>query len=146
MSVDGTEVDAQQPVVGADAKRVEISYTALNLSVPEAMHFRYRLDGFDNDWHHAGVQRQATYTGLGAGDYRFRVVALNHDGVASLDEATLSFSVAQVFYLNPLFFAGLRGVADRTAVVSLPRKLASLGATTTCPPGRASCRARKNCS
>lgn len=103
VSVDGTEVDAQQPVVGADAKRVEISYTALNLSVPEAMHFRYRLDGFDNDWHHAGVQRQATYTGLGAGDYRFRVVALNHDGVASLDEATLSFSVAQVFYLNPLF-------------------------------------------
>lgn len=103
LSVDGTEVVVQRPVVEADAKRVEIDYTALSLSAPEAMHFRYRLDGFDKGWHHAGAERQATYTGLGAGDYQFRVVALNSDGVASADEATLSFSVAQVFYLKPLF-------------------------------------------
>ncbi|MCP1364193.1 histidine kinase, partial [Halomonas sp. BBD48] len=84
-------------------------YTALSLSAPEAMHFRYRLDGFDRGWHHAGPQRQAIYTGLAPGDYRFRVVALNQDGIASQDEATLNFSVPQVFYLKPPFLlaAGL---------------------------------------
>ncbi len=106
VSIDGSETSSPAPMLSADAKRIAIGYTALSLSAPEAMHFRYRLDGFDKDWHHVGVQRQAIYTGLGAGDYRFRVVALNRDGLSSPEEATLSFSVAQVFYLRPVFVLG----------------------------------------
>ncbi|PAU75044.1 ATP-binding protein [Halomonas salipaludis] len=103
LSVDGVEFPATSSMVLAGLKRIEIGYTSLSLSSPEAVHFRYRLDGFDRDWHHAGSQRHAIYTGLPPGDYRFRVLALNQAGVTSQDEATLSFSVPQVFYLQPTF-------------------------------------------
>ncbi len=106
VTVDGREISSPKPRLNADAKRISITYAALSLSGPEAMHFRYRLEGFDDDWHHAGAQRQAIFTGLGAGNYRFSVVALNRDGMSSTEAATLSFSVAPVFYLRPPFLLG----------------------------------------
>ena len=43
--------------------------------------FRYRMVGFDDDWVDALGDRQATYTNLDAGDYRFEVMGSNNDGV-----------------------------------------------------------------
>ena len=94
--------DAPLPLA-ADTKRLLIDYTALSLSAPESLSFRYRLDGYDTAWQDAGRQRQAVYTGLGAGTYRFRVIAINGDGVASEQEATAAFSIPPVFYRRALF-------------------------------------------
>ncbi|MGQ7958255.1 triple tyrosine motif-containing protein [Pseudomonas sp. SP16.1] len=99
-----------RPELPATSQRLVIGYGALSLSAPEGLHFLYRLDGFDHTWHSAGRQREATYTGLPAGDYRFRVRALNQSGVASDQDAELSFSIAPVFYHQPLFLLSL-GVA-----------------------------------
>lgn len=101
---DGARISLQTPpTLPADSKRLVIHYGAQSLSAPEGLHFLYRLDGFDNEWHAAGRQREATYAGLHAGDYRFRVRALNQNGVASEQDAELSFSIDQVFYRHPLF-------------------------------------------
>lgn len=108
-SIEGVSVDgAALPVsvaaaLGAGARRMTIDYTAPSLTAPERVGFRYRLDGFDARWIDAGRARQATYTGLGPGDYTFRVVALNKDGVAGQREATFAFSIARAFYRHPLF-------------------------------------------
>ena len=51
---------------------------------PENIHFRYRLEGFDDDWVEADTQRGqrgATYPQLRAGKYRFRVAACDSDGI-----------------------------------------------------------------
>ena len=93
--------------LGSSVQRVGIDYTALSLAAPERLSFRYRLDGYDRDWLDAGRARQATYTGLAPGRYRFRVMAFNRDGVPSVREASLSFEVARVFYRHPLFLAAL---------------------------------------
>ena len=42
-------------------------YTGLSLLAPERSRFRYRLDGFDDDWMDAGTQREASYTHLPPG-------------------------------------------------------------------------------
>ena len=91
----------------ANSRRLTVGYGALSLSAPEGVHFLYRLDGFDHDWQAAGRQREATYTGLPAGDYRLRVRALNQHGVPSTEDAELSFSIAPVFYRHPLFLLAL---------------------------------------
>ncbi len=62
---------------------VEIDYTALSLAVPERVRFRYRLDGTGDDWQDAGTRRQAFFTNLSPGKYRFRVLASDQDGVWS---------------------------------------------------------------
>jgi hypothetical protein len=43
---------------------VRIDYTALSLSIPERVHFRYQLEGFDNVWQNAGTRRTPFYTKL----------------------------------------------------------------------------------
>lgn len=104
VSADGIRLPASTSAqLASDTRRVVMEYTASSLSSPESLHFRYRLDGYDNDWQDAGRQREAVYTGLGAGDYRFRVVAYTGNGVPSEREAVYAFNIAPVFYRRPLF-------------------------------------------
>jgi signal transduction histidine kinase/ligand-binding sensor domain-containing protein len=106
VSVDGTRLAATSPAaLESHTQRIVVDYTALSLSAPEHLNFRYRLDGYDSAWHDAGRQREAVYTGLGAGDYRFRVIAHNKDGLPSAQEAVFSFNIPPVFYRRPLFLA-----------------------------------------
>ncbi|MGG2396849.1 two-component regulator propeller domain-containing protein [Pseudomonas sp. SH1-B] len=104
LMVDGEAMPlSAPPQLAADSHRLVIGYSALSLSAPEGLHFLYRLDGFDEAWHPAGTQREAIYTGLAPGDYRFRVQAVNQSGVPSQHEAQLAFSIAPEFYRRPLF-------------------------------------------
>jgi signal transduction histidine kinase len=78
--------------------RLQINFTALSLSIPERVRFRYKLEGVDEDWQDPGAERRTTYTSLGPGNYRFRVIASNNDGVWNEEGATLDFSIAPMFY------------------------------------------------
>ena len=94
---------------------VEIDYTALSLVVPEKVLFRYKLEGFDKDWHEAGNRRQAFYSNLPPRKYRFRVTACNNSGVWNEAGAFLDFSVAPAYYqtnwFRALCVAGLLALA-----------------------------------
>lgn len=83
--------------------QLRIDYTAASLSVPERVRFRYRLDGADGEWHDAGNRREAYYTNLGPGDYRFHVIAANDDGVWNEQGATLAFSIRPTFVQGRAF-------------------------------------------
>jgi len=89
----------------AGISKAEIEYTALSLSMPDRLRFRYKLDGVDDDWVDAGNRRQAFYTRLTPGQYRFRVLAANNDGVWNNQGATLTFSVPPTFLQSRLFQA-----------------------------------------
>jgi signal transduction histidine kinase len=86
------------------ASDIEIDYTALSLSIPERVFFKYKLEGADANWHEAGTRRQAFYDHLHPRSYRFRVIARNSDGVWNEAGASWSFSVAPAFY-QTIWFA-----------------------------------------
>jgi len=86
------------------ARNVQISYTALSLSIPERVHFRYQL-GANEPWQDAGSRRTAYFTDLGPGDYAFRVIAANNDGVWNNVGATLEFAIPPAFYQTKWFYA-----------------------------------------
>jgi signal transduction histidine kinase len=90
--------------------KLEIDYTATSLQAPERVRFRYRLDGVDKDWVDPGGRRQAFYTNLGPGNYRFRVIAANNDGVWNTRGATLAFRIQPTFW-QTWVFKGLVGLA-----------------------------------
>jgi signal transduction histidine kinase/ligand-binding sensor domain-containing protein len=84
---------------------LRINYTALSLSVPERVRFKYQLEGFDNNWRDAGTRREAFFTNLGPGAYRFRVIASNNDGVWNEEGAALEFTILPMFYQTNWFLA-----------------------------------------
>ena len=53
---------------------LEFHYTAIALTSPERLRFRYKLEGFDKDWVRAGSRRVAYYTNIPPGRYRFCVM------------------------------------------------------------------------
>ncbi len=74
------------------------------------MRFRYRLGEVDKDWQAAGTRREAFYTRLGPGQYHFRVIACNNDGVWNEEGARLAFVILPAWY-RTIWFRGLYGLA-----------------------------------
>ena len=84
-------------------RNLQIAYTALSLSIPERVRFRYKLDGYDTAWQDAGTRRTAFYNDPGPGTYTFRVVAANNDGVWNEVGAALPVVIAPRYYQTPWF-------------------------------------------
>jgi signal transduction histidine kinase/ligand-binding sensor domain-containing protein len=84
-------------------RELEIDYTGLSFGVPQKMRFRYRLQGRDIDWQEPGTRRQAFYSDLRPGHYRFHVTACNNDGVWNEQGATLDFVVLPAWYQTTRF-------------------------------------------
>ncbi len=91
--------------VPPNPRDLQIDYTSPTFSIPQRVNFRYRLDGYDRDWHEAGARRQAFYTDLPPGKYSFRVIASNSDGVWNESAAKLDFSIAPAYYQTNWFRA-----------------------------------------
>jgi len=84
---------------------LQIDYTSPTFLIPQRVKFRYRLEGFERDWHEAGTRRQAFYMDLPPGKYSFRVIAANSDGVWDDTPAKLAFSVTPAYYQTNTFRA-----------------------------------------
>jgi ligand-binding sensor domain-containing protein/signal transduction histidine kinase len=89
----------------AGTRRLRLDYTALNLSSADRLRFRYRLEGFDDDWREAGTRRQAFYTNLPPRAYRFRVQVADPEGAWSTATAEWPLTIAPMFYQRPAFYA-----------------------------------------
>ena len=91
---DGGPIGLGTPVhIPGGHRRITFGFAGLSLSVPDRVRFRYLLEGFDHGWSEPVATREAVYTNLGPGWYRFRVVASNPDGVWSSNEAAIGFDV-----------------------------------------------------
>ncbi|UPG96498.1 sensor histidine kinase [Luteibacter aegosomatissinici] len=77
---------------------LQVDYTAVSLTSPSRVRFRYRLEGEDLGWVDAGTRRQAYYTNLSPGTYRFDVIAANDDGVWNERGARLTIDIPPRFY------------------------------------------------
>jgi signal transduction histidine kinase/ligand-binding sensor domain-containing protein len=85
------------------SSNVAFEYTALSLLTPMRITFRYKLEGFDNDWIDAGARREAFYTNLGPGNYRFRVIARKSDNSDWDQGEPVAFTIEPHFYQTSWF-------------------------------------------
>ena len=82
----------------AQTHDVEVDYTAMSFVAPEKVHFRYKLEAFDREWHDVENRRQAFYMGIPPGHYLFRVIACNNSGVWNGEGATVRFVILPAWY------------------------------------------------
>jgi PAS domain S-box-containing protein len=82
----------------AHTSSVQISYTGVSLTDPEAIRFRYKLHETDKDWHEAAAAVPVTYRNLPPGSYHFSVEASDTNGVWSGAPANMAFTILPAFY------------------------------------------------
>lgn len=101
---DGEEI-ARGPRVDIPprTRRLLFEFTAFALTAPERTRFRYRLDGYDEDWIEGGALRQASYTALAPGPYEFSVSVRNEDGVWSTKPTSIRVEVLPAWWQTPWF-------------------------------------------
>lgn len=104
------DVSAGKSVIAPGAKvpvgkgSLELHFTALSFAAPEKVKFKYKLEGFDQDWVEAETRRVAYYTNLSPGRYRFVVIASNNDGVWNEAGASFAFQLRPHFYQTWWFY------------------------------------------
>ena len=108
ITADGRLIGLGQEIhVPGGSRKITFGYTGLSLSVPDRVRFRYRLDDFDRGWSEPVSTREAMYTNLPPGAYRFRLLASNPDGVWNNSEAVAAFDVDPLFWQTWWFRASL---------------------------------------
>lgn len=88
-----------------DSAFLEIRYTALSYPQPDKNQFRYKMEGLTEDWFNAGVRRSAVFSKIPPGEYVFRVIASNNDGVWNTAGDSLHIIVTPPFWMTWWFRA-----------------------------------------
>jgi hypothetical protein len=94
----------------ASTSSVEIDFAVLSFAAPKQVSVRYRLEGFDQAWIDPGARRQAFYTNLKPGRYRFQVIAANNEGVWNRAGASVDFEIPPTFLQSRGFLALCTGL------------------------------------
>jgi ligand-binding sensor domain-containing protein/signal transduction histidine kinase len=127
VAADGATIGQQGSAhIPSGSKRVTLDFNGLSLSIPERVRYRYMLEPFDHDWSAPDTAREAVYTNLSPGSYRFRVVASNPDGVWSSREADLAFVVDPRFWQTTWFRLAILLAVVLTALAAYRLRLRQL--------------------
>jgi PAS domain S-box-containing protein len=87
----------------AHTSSVQVSYSAVSLSDPEAVRFRYKLQETDKGWHEAAEATHVAYRNLPPGSYHFSVEASDTYGDWFGAPANLAFTIQPTFYQTVWF-------------------------------------------
>ncbi|MCB1042846.1 MAG: hypothetical protein KDC35_07895 [Acidobacteria bacterium] len=101
MKVHGNPVPFEQAMANGsslefryDLNFITFEFAALDFTYPKNNEFSYQLEGVDGDWVKAGTRNFASYTQLPHGNYTFKVIGSNNDGVWNLEEKAVHFRIA----------------------------------------------------
>lgn len=77
----------------ANKNQLEIKFVSLGFRPGDVHRYQFMLEGADRDWSAATNQRIVNYANLKPGSYRFRVRAVNADGLMSTEPASIAFTI-----------------------------------------------------
>ena len=107
-------VDTEAIVLRHDQDAPSFQFAALHYKRPEANRIRYRLEPEQTEWIDAEGRNEASYTNLAPGEYTFRVIAANSDGVWNADGASVTLTILSPWYARwwaLLLYVALFGAA-----------------------------------
>ena len=112
ISADGSPVASGsvevQVRIPSGRQRVTFDFAGLNLSHSRSRSLStIRLDGFDRGWSEPVATREAVYTNLRPGPYRFHVMASNPTACGMATEAAIAFEIEPAFWQTWWFRLGV---------------------------------------
>ena len=82
---------------------IEIEYGAVNYKDPFRMFYRYKLNGFEENWNTGFDKREAVYTNLSSGSYSFQVMSKSTASDWGENASFINIEIAKPFWLNGWF-------------------------------------------
>lgn len=76
-----------------DENNLSFSFNGVNLRNPEAIKYRWKLEGASKEWSPEAAQREAVFSNLSPGSYTFKVMASNEYNLRSAKPASYSFEI-----------------------------------------------------
>lgn len=98
--------ETKEIVLSYDQTVFTFEFAALNFASPGKNSYAYKLEGFDRDWNYIGNTRRATYTNLDPGEYVFKVIASNNDGLWNESGTEIKLIITPPFW-ETWWFRGL---------------------------------------
>ncbi len=129
--------DKEVPVdsILAVSPRIELSYkdkffkiefAALEFTNPHKNRYKYKLEGFDTKWIDAGYSHSASYTNLDGGEYTFRVIASNNDGIWNEEGLAIPVYIKPPFWETIWFIGTVTLLLILTVAVGVNLRLRSI--------------------
>ncbi len=81
-------------------KHLTFRFEALSYTVPERIRYKFMLDGLDNNWSPATQKTEVIYPNVPSGQYTFKVLACNNDGIWNKEPAEFSFEIIAPFWMR----------------------------------------------
>ncbi|MBL7718027.1 MAG: histidine kinase [Flavipsychrobacter sp.] len=87
---------------GHDENQLSFQYEGINYSNIERLHYRYRLEGYQNEWIYTDDET-VTFSRLPAGTFHFRIQASLDMDFEEANEAVYTFRIRAPFWKAPWF-------------------------------------------
>ncbi len=88
-------------------KRLYINFTAIDLTYPEKIQFKCKLEPFENNWVNLGNKRDVSYTNIDPGNYTFKLCSTNSHGVWNNEYELLKITILPAWHQTLLFKIGI---------------------------------------
>ena len=95
-------IDGGLNLVTKDCNFFIVEFASLDFSKPSKNHYRYILEGFDNQWVDLGAKNLVSFTNLSPGTYTLRVQGTNADGVWNLTGISTTIVIETDFWNTQL--------------------------------------------
>lgn len=113
----GKEIDVDRAFHRLDAvflsredNFISLEFAVLDFTAPDKNRYKYKLEGYDKDWVDNGPKREVSYINLAGGNYVFRVIGCNSEGIWNEEGLSLRLVIQPLFWetwwFQVLVFAG----------------------------------------
>jgi len=107
---DSSAVFKQQTIAyQPNESSIGFQFAATSYTDEKKVWYKYRLEGYDENWNTATQSNSVNYASLLPGSYTFKVLASVDNSQWSAVPASFSFIIQKPFYKSPLFFTLVLG-------------------------------------
>lgn len=95
--------EVQELQLPYDQNHLTFDFFAINLNNPEGVRYRWKLDGFEENWSPATSEHSIVYSNIPPGNYTFLVKASNEDGTWNREPQKVQISISAPFWQQTWF-------------------------------------------
>ncbi|MBI3509548.1 MAG: histidine kinase [Bacteroidetes bacterium] len=94
-----------------DDNNISFDYVGICLTNPAKVQYQFMLEGFDSKFSPPTKERTARYSNLPPGNYTFKVISANNEGLWNNDPAAISFTIETPVWKQAWFWLLLTGIS-----------------------------------